>query len=111
MTYGEQRPFDLGPAERKPITGAALVCLLPGRCPSCGGALASSTTWQPPLFIGCYGGSSGDDDQAVPRLRVVDRNEDDLGEPPGVRMRGELFLMGVILVLVATAVALFRYAP
>jgi hypothetical protein len=40
----------------KVITEAALVCLLPGRCPSCGGALASSTTWQPPLFIGCgYG--------------------------------------------------------
>ena len=55
-TFGEQWGFELGPAERRPITGAALVCLLPGRCPSCGGMLASSTTWQPPLFIGCgYG--------------------------------------------------------
>lgn len=40
----------------KLATGVALMCLLPGRCPSCGGALSESTTWQPALFIACdYG--------------------------------------------------------
>lgn len=40
----------------KPITKAALVCLLPGQCPSCRGKLEETTTWQPALFIGCdYG--------------------------------------------------------
>lgn len=48
--------FDPGPTGRQPITEAALVCLLPGLCPCCRGALTTSTTWQPPLFIGCgYG--------------------------------------------------------
>lgn len=37
-------------------TGVALMCLLPGRCPSCGGTLSESTTWQSALFVACdYG--------------------------------------------------------
>lgn len=48
--------FDLGPTERQPITAAALVCLLPGQCPSCHSKLEETTTWQPALFIACdYG--------------------------------------------------------
>jgi hypothetical protein len=56
MTFGEQWGFELGPTERGPITGSALVCLLPGHCPSCGGKLSETTTWQPALFVACdYG--------------------------------------------------------
>lgn len=40
----------------KAITSAALVCLLPGRCPSCGRPLSETTSWQPALFVACdYG--------------------------------------------------------
>jgi hypothetical protein len=36
---------------------------------------------------------AGDDDQAVPRVRVVDRNGHDLGEPPGVLVSGEAWFL------------------
>ena len=56
MTFGEQWIFELGTAERRPIAAAALVCLLPGQCPSCGRKLSETTSWQPALFVACdYG--------------------------------------------------------